>query len=86
MPVLAKLHADGKYRVVGVSLDPPSATQAVKDLWAKKSWGFETHTISPQQAGRLFDLERMGIPLTVVFDADGKITKIHQGRLREGDL
>ncbi len=86
LPELAKLHTGETYRVIAVNLDPPSQRDAILELWSKLSLPFDTFLIGDKDADRLFDVARMGIPLSIVVGADGRIERILQGRIREGQL
>jgi thiol-disulfide isomerase/thioredoxin len=86
LPLLGKLHGEGKYRVVAVSLDPTESTPAIEKLRAKLSLPFPIYLISDKKAGGLLDLQRMGIPLSVLLSPDGRVLRVLQGRLREGEL
>ncbi len=86
LPLLERLHASGKYRVVGISLDPLELRGAVKKLWAKYDLAFESYLVDESQASRLFDVQRLGIPLSILVSPAGLVTRVLQGRLEEGDL
>ncbi len=86
MPLLEKLHQEGKYKVVGVSLDPPTATDRIQGLKKKLNLTLPLIRVTGKQADTLFDLSRLPIPLTLILTADGKIEKMIQGKLREGQL
>lgn len=86
LPLLGKLHDEGKYRVVAVSLDPVESAPAVERLRAKLSFPFPVYLINDKQAGKLLDLGRVGIPLSVLLSPDGRVQRALQGRIREGEL
>lgn len=86
LPLLGKIHAEGKYRVVAVSLDPVESTPTIEKLRARLSLPFPSYLIADKEAGKLLDLQRMGIPLSVLLSADGRVQRVLQGRLREGEL
>jgi len=86
LPLLNKLHESGKYRVVGVSLDPEGLSDAVRKLWSKGRFTFDTFMISDTLADKLFDLPRLSIPLSIVVATDGRVERVLRGRIREGEL
>lgn len=86
LPLLQRLHAEGKRRVVCVSLDPPGQGTAIDRLWEKLGLTLETGIATDESAGKLLDLSRLAIPLTFLLAPDGKIERVIQGRLREEEL
>lgn len=86
LPALAKLHAAGKYRVVAVSVDPDGAAERVRAVWERFAPPFETYLITERAATQLFDLDRLSIPLSIIVDSQGRVTRAVTGRLREGEL
>lgn len=86
LPVLQKLHAGGRFRVVGVSLDPASRAERVEQLWKKRSLTYESLRVEGDAVDALLDLSRLAIPLSLVVSTDGRIERIVQGQLEDGDL
>jgi len=86
LPELDALHAGDRFRVVAVSLDPPQRSEQVRSLWKRLDLALPVGRLSEQDAERLFDLQRLAIPLSVILSADGRVERIIQGRIREGDL
>jgi len=84
--VLEKLHADGRFRVVGVSLDPASRRERIAQLWQRRSLSYESLRVVGGAADALLDLDRLAIPLSMVVSTDGRIERIVQGKLEDGDL
>jgi thiol-disulfide isomerase/thioredoxin len=85
-PDLEKLAASGRYRVVGVSTDEPSRAAAVEATARKFGATYEIGILPEEAAARLVDLDKLLLPTTLVVGVDGKVEKILQGRLKEGDL
>lgn len=86
MPELVRLHAEKKYRVVAVSLDPESRTAVVDKVKNKLGMNFEVFRVGDAQVDKLFDTSRLGIPVTFVLDKNGRVDRILQGRVKKGDL
>lgn len=85
LPVLDRLHRRGTYRVIGISLDPPGSAALIRKVWAKLKVKFDTFTVGQTQAEKLFDLQRLAIPVSIVV-RNGRIERIDQGRLPEEKL
>ncbi len=86
MPLLQSLHEQKDYRVVGVSLDPISLRDKVARFQKDRKLTFEMLILSEEAADRYFDLERLAIPVSMIVDREGRIERILQGQLHEGDL
>ena len=86
MPELVRLHAEKKYRVVAVSLDPDSRVAVVDRIKKKLGMNFEVFRVGDAQVDKLFDTSRLGIPVTFVLDKNGRVERILQGRVKKGDL
>lgn len=83
MPELKRLHDSGRYALVAVSLDTPDRAAGVAKT--AKRFGIDAKRIGDAEVDALFDLARLPIPVTLVV-SNGKIERILQGRIREGDL
>jgi thiol-disulfide isomerase/thioredoxin len=86
LPLFEKLHASGKYRVAALSLDPAGARGAVETLWKKRGFTFDVYLLSESSAAKLFDLDRLSIPLSVLIGADGRVERVVQGKVQESDF
>lgn len=86
LPFLSRVHAGGKFRVVGVSLDRLDSGAKIQKLWQRLKISYPTFLIDEKTAERLFDLQRLAIPVTIIVEASGRVRRIHQGQFREGDL
>ena len=86
MPEFVKLHADKKYKVVAVSLDPESRAENIERMRTRFKMNFDVFRIADKQVDELFDTSRLAIPVTFVLGSDGRIDRILQGKVKKGDL
>lgn len=86
MPALDKLAQSGRYRVVGLAVEPPSRAASVRETGRAKGATFELALYPDAEVNKLVDLEKLPLPTTLVVGTDGKIERILQGAIREGSL
>ena len=86
MPEFVKLHAEKKYKVVAVSLDPESRIANVERTRSRFKMNFDVFRVGDQQVDELFDASRLAIPVTFVLGKDGRVERILQGKVKKGDL
>ena len=84
LPLLEKIHEAGQIRVKAVCLDEPNVIPRILDLWKKQGLSFPSFLLSAKSAERLFDLNRLSIPVSVLVSPDGTITRILQGKIPDG--
>ena len=85
LPELAELHRKRRYRVVAVCLDAPSAVPTIESLWKKLGVPFATHLIDDDSVNKILDVQRVGIPLSLIITTTGKVERIVRGRIRPGE-
>ena len=86
LPELARLRESGKYRLIAISLDPAGARDRVREVWSRFGAGGSAYAIGDEPVAELVDVPRLAIPLTLLVSPEGRIERILQGRIREGDL
>lgn len=86
LPLFQKLKSEGKYDVVAVSLDRPDRAGRIRDIWKRLELDLDVRIISEKTAERLFDLDRLAIPVTFVVSPEGTIERVIQGKLEREDL
>ncbi len=86
LPLLDRLHKEGAVRVVTASIDPPERAHLLEQIGERLSLTMPLPRIDRAEASRWLEVDRMRIPLTLVFDEEGALSRVIGGALTEDDL
>jgi len=86
MPLLLKLQKEGRFEVRAVSLDPPGREAAIKTVMGRVAPGLNVRLVEAAEAGRILDLTRAAIPLSLLVAPDGTLKRVLVGPLQEKEL
>lgn len=90
LPLLEKKHQKDGANVVTLSMDAPADQARSYELLKQSAASFPGFVVSTEEGqgaplSSVVDLERLPIPTTLVLDAEGRITQVIRGILREDD-
>jgi thiol-disulfide isomerase/thioredoxin len=81
LPLLERLHKEGKTQVILVSLDPPERAHVIDRIRQRLSLTMPMPRIDREEASRWLEVDRLGIPLTLRFDGEGVLVEVIGGKL-----
>lgn len=83
MPVFEKLHLEGNFNVVAISLDAADRQPVIDRIWGKSGFQLPAHRAAEASVEALFDVNTLSIPVTIVVNESGVIESIWQGAVNE---
>lgn len=89
LPLLEELHHKSGHQVLGVSMDGGAARDRALDLLRQKGVTYPNAflLVDDDDAGKevdaFLDLFRLVLPTTLEIDSEGRLLRVHQGRIEE---